>query len=130
MPDSKPAAVQIGREVIDSTALEAIRSLQSDAAPRLLAQVVQIYLESTPALIEQLRTGMRSSDHDAIRTAAHSLKSSSANLGASTLAGLCRSVEMAARAGSMGPDVPDIHSIEDEYGAVRRALALELETMA
>ena len=106
MPDSKPAAVQIGREVIDSAALEAIRSLQSDAAPRLLAQVVQIYLDSTPALIEQLRTGMGNSDHDAIRAAAHSLKSSSANLGAKTFADLCRRVEMAARTGSMGLKFP------------------------
>jgi two-component system sensor histidine kinase/response regulator len=130
MPGSKPAAVQIGREVIDSAALEAIRSLQSDAAPRLLAQVVQIYLDSTPALIEQLRTGMGNSDHDAIHAAAHSLKSSSANLGAKTLADLCRRVEMAARAGWIGPEVPGIHMIEHEYGAVRRALEAELGTMA
>jgi two-component system, sensor histidine kinase and response regulator len=130
MPGSKPAAVQIGPEVIDRAALEAIRSLQSDAAPRLLAQVVQIYLDSTPALIDQLRTGMDKLDHDAIRAAAHSLKSSSANLGAKTLADLCRTVEMAARAGSIGPEVPGIHMIEREYGAVRRALEVELETMA
>ena len=128
MPDSKPA-VQIGREVLDSTALEAIRSLQSDSAPRLLAQVIQIYLDSTPALIEQLRTAIRNSDHDAIRAAAHSLKSSSANLGANTLANLCRSVEMAARDGSMGPDVPAINVVEHEYAAVRHALEAELEAM-
>ena len=130
MPDSKPAAVQIGREVIDSAALEAIRSLQSDAASHLLAQVIQIYLDSTPALIQQLRIGMDGSDHETVRAAAHSLKSSSANLGAKTLADLCRTVEMAARAGSIGPDVPGVHMIEHEYGAVRRALEVELETMA
>lgn len=130
MPGSKPAAVQIGREVIDSAALEAIRSLQSDAAPRLLAQVVQMYLDSTPALIEQLQIGMDGSDYETVRTAAHSLKSSSANLGAKTLADLCRRVEMAARAGSMGPEVPGMHMIEQEFSAVRRALEVELETMA
>jgi HPt (histidine-containing phosphotransfer) domain-containing protein len=128
MPDSKPA-VQIGPEVLDSTALDAIRSLQSDAAPRLLAQVVQIYLDSTPALIEQLRIGMQTSDLDAIRAAAHSLKSSSANLGANAFANLCRSVEIAARAGSMGPDVPAIDLVEHEYAAVRHALEAELETI-
>jgi len=126
MPDSK-RGVQSGREVLDSTALEAIRSLQSDSAPRLLAQVIQIYLDSTPALIEQLRTAIRNSDHDAIRAAAHSLKSSSANLGANTFANLCRSVEMAARDGSMGPDVPAINEVEHEYAAVRHALEAELE---
>ena len=125
MPDSKPAAVQIGREVIDSAALEAIRSLQSDAAPRLLAQVVQMYLDSTPALIEQLQIGMDGSDYETVRTAAHSLKSSSANLGAKTLADLCRRVEMAARAGSMGPEVPRMHMIEQEFSAVRRALEVD-----
>jgi len=130
MPDPKLATTDAGREVIDRTALEAIRSLQSDAAPRLLAQVVQIYFDSAPALIEQLRAGMGASNLTAIRAAAHSLKSSSANLGANTLAELCRMVELAARAGSIGPEVPGVPAIEREYDAVRRALQLALEAMA
>jgi hypothetical protein len=58
------------------------------------------------------------------------LKSSSANLGANTLAELCRMVELAARAGSIGPEVPGVPAIEREYDAVRRALQLALEAMA
>ena len=129
MPDPKLATVPAEYEVIDRTALEAIRGLQSDAAPRLLAQVVQIYFESAPALIEQLRAGMSASNYAAIRAAAHTLKSSSANLGANTLADLCRRVELAARAGSIGPEVPGVPAIEHEYGAVRRALEQALESM-
>jgi hypothetical protein len=36
---------------------------------------------------------------------------------------------MAARDGSMGPDVPAINEVEREYAAVRHALEAELEAM-
>jgi HPt (histidine-containing phosphotransfer) domain-containing protein len=136
---SEPAA-------LDHGALEAIRALQSDSAPDLLVRVIRLYLESTPELIERIRAALAANDHEAVRTAAHTLKSSSANLGATALAELCRRLELAARAASVGarppyaqapelqvPELqarglqtPELQSIEREYRAVRRALELEI----
>jgi HPt (histidine-containing phosphotransfer) domain-containing protein len=107
--------------LLDRNALEAIRALQSDAAPDLLARVIHLYLESAPDLIARLRTGLEASDYNAVRVAAHTLKSSSANLGATALAELCKQLELAARAGIIGPGTPDAQAIEREYDAVRAA---------
>jgi HPt (histidine-containing phosphotransfer) domain-containing protein len=117
--------------LLDRNALEAIRALQSDAAPDLLARVIHLYLESAPDLIARLRTGLEASDYNAVRVAAHTLKSSSANLGATALAELCKQLELAARAGIIGPGTPDAQAIEREYDAVRAALQAEIgETTA
>jgi len=129
------------RAVLEQGALDAIRALQSDAAPDLLARVIRLYLDSAPDLVGRIRTGLATNDQEAVRIAAHTLKSSSANLGATRLAELCRQLELAARAGSIGPGLPDAHApelpapdmqaIEREYQAVRTALELELgETTA
>lgn len=112
--------------LLERAALEAIRALQSDAAPDLLARVVRLYFESAPDLIARLRSGLAAGDCDAVRVAAHTLKSSSANLGATALAELCKQLELAARAGAIGPAVPDAQAIEREYEAVRAALRVEI----
>jgi HPt (histidine-containing phosphotransfer) domain-containing protein len=58
--------------------------------------------------------------------ASHTLKSSSANLGATRLAELCKTIELAARAGSLASGVPGIEVVEGEYARVRTALENEL----
>jgi HPt (histidine-containing phosphotransfer) domain-containing protein len=124
------------RAVLEHGALEAIRALQSEAAPDLLARVIRLYLDSAPDLIERMRAGLAAGDHEAVRTAAHTLKSSSANLGAAGLADLCRRLELAARARQVGagppqtqapePQAPELQAIEREYRAVRKALELAI----
>jgi PAS domain S-box-containing protein len=111
---------------IDRKALETIRALANDTAPDLLDQVVRLYFDSAPDLVAKLRAGLAENDKDAVRGAAHSLKSSSANLGAIRLADLCKRLELAMRSGDLGPDLPDIEEVEAEYELVRAALEKEL----
>ncbi len=114
------------RPLLDRTALDAIRALQSEAAPDLLAQVVRLYFESAADMLTRLRAGLAAGDHEAVRIAAHTLKSSSANLGAAVLAEMCKQLELAARAGSLGPGLPDAQALERAYQAVRVALEAEI----
>jgi len=111
---------------LDRHALDAIRGLQNDSAPDLLARVVHVYFESAPSLIERLRTGLAAHDTEAVRVAAHSLKSSSANLGATVLADMCKQLELAARAGAFASGLPDAQAIDREYTVVRGLLAAEI----
>jgi HPt (histidine-containing phosphotransfer) domain-containing protein len=60
-----------------------------------------------------------------VRNAAHSLKSSSANLGAARLAEMCRAIEHAARAGRLGGELPSADEIEGEFHALRPVLERE-----
>ncbi len=128
MTEAKPSS---DRPLLERSALDAIRALQSDAAPDLLAQVVRLYFESAADMLARLRAGLATGDHDAVRIAAHTLKSSSANLGAAALAEMCKQLELAARTGSLGPGLPDAQALERAYLAVRAALEAEIgETTA
>jgi len=111
---------------LDRAALDAIRALDQGATAGLLRRVVQLYFESTPRLIAELRRAYAAGEVDTLRDAAHSLKSSSASLGATRLAAMCQAVEHAARAGALPAGLPSADDIEREFGAVR--LALQRET--
>jgi HPt (histidine-containing phosphotransfer) domain-containing protein len=110
--------------------LDAIRALDENGAAGLLRQVVQLYFESTPRLIAELRRAQAAGQIEAVRNAAHSLKSSSATLGASRLAEMCKTVEHAARAGTLPADLPSADDIEREFVAARRALECEIRPSA
>jgi HPt (histidine-containing phosphotransfer) domain-containing protein len=82
---------------LDPTALDNIRAADENGSDGLLGRLIDIYVEDAPKLVEQIRIGIEANDPDKVRTAAHTLKSNSANLGARTLAGVCRELEAKAR---------------------------------
>lgn len=110
--------------VIDTTALDGIRQLD-DSSSGLLTQVIQVYFESAAQLLGDLRRGLESKDIELVKRAAHTLKSSSANLGALRLSDLCRRIEAAARSGTLGADLPGADEIDAEFAQVRAALERE-----
>src|SRR5262245_5528935 len=121
--DPSPAA-------LDRAALDAIRALDDGGARGLVRQVMRLYLDSVPPLIGELRRAGAAGDLAALRNAAHSLKSSSANVGATRLAEMCKAVERAAQAGHLGDDLPSADDIEDEFEALRPALEREAGLVA
>ncbi len=82
---------------LDPGALDNIRKLQRPGRPDLLSAVIEKYMESAPELIDKLRQGINENDVEALRIAAHTLKSSSANLGAEALAKTSLELETMAR---------------------------------
>ncbi len=121
----EPAA-PAARTALDSRALDQIRALQRPGAPSMLGKVIQVYLSTTPQLLTAMRTGMVERNAEAVRQAAHSLKSASANLGATEVAEMCRALEGQARAGGCpGPGV-EIEALEGAFQEVRCALEAEL----
>lgn len=124
MPQTPHAAQEQAAE-LDRTALDAIRDLDAGGAANLLAQVVALYLGDAPALIARIRDGLQRGDADGVRTAAHTLRSSSANLGARQLARMCAALEAAARSGQLAAGLPTAEEVEQEFQAVFRALERE-----
>jgi signal transduction histidine kinase/DNA-binding response OmpR family regulator/HPt (histidine-containing phosphotransfer) domain-containing protein len=112
---------------IDPKKLDNIRVLQRDGKPDILNRVIETYLNHSPGLLENLRDALGTSDADLIQSAAHSLKSSSANLGAMKLATLCKELEFMGRAKAIeGADII-LSSIEQEYERVHQSLKAELQ---
>jgi signal transduction histidine kinase/CheY-like chemotaxis protein len=122
--------VQTGNGVLDIEALEAIRSLGGSTTPDLLEQIIGLYLQSAPDLLNSIREGLASADVEKVRQAAHSFKSGSANLGASRLAELCRKLEHAARTNALAEGAPSFQDIEAEYTRVCEQLKLEVRIAA
>ena len=82
---------------INEAALDNLRALQRPGRPDVLAKVVRLYFERSPAIIEEIVAAGTAHDYPALQTAAHGLKSSSANLGANDMMALCRELEERAR---------------------------------
>jgi two-component system, sensor histidine kinase len=79
--------------LLDQAALDNIRVAADDGSSNLLDRLIDIYFESSPKLIENIRLGIESNEPDSVRIAAHTLKSSSASLGAKRIARLCKDLE-------------------------------------
>jgi len=103
-------------------AIEMIRMLPGNRGMEVLRKVVQLYLSSTPTLLQTLREAESGGDAEKLKAAAHSFKSSSANLGALKLADVCKELETLGRAGSTVGALPLLMQVEEEYRMVREAL--------
>ena len=111
--------------VLDQSAISRIRSLQRDGAPPVLLRVINIYLDAAPKLIAEVRNAVEKRDALRLQRAAHSLKSSSANLGAQTLSELCKELENMGRLGKLEGAALKLDVLEFEFDAVRNALDLQ-----
>jgi CheY-like chemotaxis protein len=112
--------------VLDQSKLDGIRALQRDGAPSLIVKFIDIFLEDSPVLLETIRTAVAANDANNLFHAAHTLKSSSANLGAVTLSNLSRDLELIGRnGGSIDGSKPRVIKLEKEYERVRQALLQE-----
>ena len=121
-PAPKPAQ---GR--IDFTAWDTIRGLQREGRPDLLARAMTTYLENSRQLVDTLRRAVSAHDAIVVHQAAHSLKSSSATLGAVALAALSKDLEAAGRTEALGEAMDLLRRLEAEYLAVREVFSAELK---
>ena len=113
---------------LDSKVLDGLSRLQQPGAPSILRRVIDLYLESSRQLQGRLREAVASADVTLLRESAHALKSSSANVGALSLAELCRHLEMMGREKNLS-EVSAIHErFEKEFVRVAAALELQAES--
>ncbi len=125
VPDTLPPAAQLAERsppVLDGGVLGELREVLGAEVDRIVA----VYLEDAPRLIAQLERAAASNDPIALRVAAHTLKSSSANVGATTLADAARDLEHGARDGTLANPATAVARIVGEFAQVRAALQATL----
>ncbi len=108
---------------IDWGRLDEMRRMEAEGMPGLAARLVHMYLENSQRLLGELQTAMDGADAEAVRRAAHSIKSTSANVGANTLAQLARTLEHAAQTAEWKSDQAVVDQIVAEHGRARLGLA-------
>ena len=84
--------------VIDRAALQRLMRVIGDD-PAELRDLIECFLEEGPILVADLCAAAALSDLDALRRAAHTLKSSARDFGAQRLETLCERLERDSRAG-------------------------------
>ncbi|WP_090327597.1 response regulator [Duganella sp. CF517] len=131
-PDMAGAPVAAGvaplqEPLINRHALENIRALSASNGDALLERVLQAYLEDTPTHLRTIKSAIDSGSTVQIRKAAHSLKSSSANVGADALAQRCREMEQLGRNDTTAGAAALLDDMERSFQAVRQALGAILE---
>lgn len=130
IPVAAPATAKPGNPhdaaALNRRALDNIRALGSHGE-QLLERVIHAFVDDTPRQLGALRAAIDSVDPGGIRKTAHSLKSSSANIGADSLAQMCKDMESLGRGDSTDGAAHILSGMEQEFLAVRHSLSAILE---
>jgi HPt (histidine-containing phosphotransfer) domain-containing protein len=106
---------------IDLAALRRLRAVIGGEAADL-QELIEDYLEAAPALAEKIARTAADRDVDAMRIAAHTLKSNARDFGAVRLAALCEALEKACKEGTVGDALSQAVEIRAEEDVARAAL--------
>jgi HPt (histidine-containing phosphotransfer) domain-containing protein len=88
-------------DVLDAKALDKLRELDPKGNNRLLERVLNAYAQSLQKLLAQMPAAVAPGDADLVRLMAHTLKSSSASVGALDMAARCAEAEKAVKDGEL-----------------------------
>ncbi len=111
-------------EAVDESVLDNYRSIQQSEQPDIIKRLIEVYLKNSPEIMQAIFEASGRGDMENLWQYAHSLKSSSANLGAVNLARLCEELEMIGRGEKKGDPLEMVVKIKNEYGRVRERLLL------
>jgi len=110
---------------IDYKILQSFCSTMGKTSLGMVVKLIDCYLEDAPKLLESIKSAIATVNATQLRHAAHTLKASSAALGATNLASLSHELEILAQAGMIA-EAPAITSqMEAEYNRVKVALETE-----
>jgi signal transduction histidine kinase/CheY-like chemotaxis protein/HPt (histidine-containing phosphotransfer) domain-containing protein len=108
-------------DVLDPAAIASLVETLDD--PAALADLLTTYFESAPDLIRTMVTAARASDAAALGFAAHTLKSSSAVVGATRIARVCALLEEQSRGRILDGALDRVLQVEAMYEPVSDALS-------
>ena len=114
---------------LDEKVLESLRKMAGAKASVILKQIINNYLEDAPELWQKILTAITAKDGEELKNSAHTLRSSSANLGAMKLANLCKQLENLGRSGNIANANEFISAAEAEYHQVISALKMHLQQL-
>jgi len=107
---------------LDAEALGRLTALDPLGESRLLERVLNAFQASAARLAPQLEAGRSAADWNAVGLVAHTLKSSSASIGALALSALCAQVEAAVRLGATTGLDADIFAMAAELDLALKAI--------
>ncbi|OPY50996.1 MAG: Hpt domain protein [Methanosaeta sp. PtaU1.Bin112] len=113
-------------DVIDQSVLASLRELQDEGDPDIIAEVGGLFLKHSPDKINAILQSAENKDAKGLQLAAHSLKSSSAYIGAMRLSAMAKELEMMGRSSSLQGAAELAQKLKEEYLLVMTALKKEI----
>ena len=118
LPPSTPPGNDAPAPVLDESVLDEL----AEFAGAEMHRIVRLFLEDTPALLRTLEQAAAEPDLARMQEAAHTLKSSSANVGAMALSATAKRIEMSARVHKLERPAVAVALLIAEHARARIAL--------
>jgi HPt (histidine-containing phosphotransfer) domain-containing protein len=110
--------MEVSAPVLEMEVVEELRAIMGSEYQGL----VKLFFEDAPLHIQRLQAAVRANDIAAMVAPAHTLKSSSANLGALALSNAAKRIELGARTESLGKPALAVLMLENEFRRAKAAL--------
>ncbi len=101
--------------IINMTSINNIKQLQRPEMPNLIHRVIDIFVNEATGKIQEMDDAYQAKDMEKIAFVAHALKSSSGNLGALRLSGVCEQLELKGKTGDFDGITEVMPTFKIEY---------------
>ncbi len=121
-PPAQPIPPLPDHPSIDLEAINNLRELNPEDGGEFLREIVSIYLEDTPKRIDEMKAALAKGDQAGFARAAHTIKGSSANVGAKLMKAIAERLEHTARKEGLANVGAMIADCEAEFAVVSAEL--------
>jgi two-component system, sensor histidine kinase and response regulator len=125
--ESEPVSADAAEPVLNMETLNSLRELQVEGDPDILKELVDLFMEDTPKRIEEIRNAVLRGDTATVKRVAHTLKGSSANLGAQRMSRVAMQIETLEGLEERGKVEALQERLRSEFDRAGAALLEELE---
>jgi len=108
--------------VLDPAVINTLRQLTAPGEPDVLTEVLKLFLEEVPARMIRLRNAWAAGSVEEVHRAAHSLKGSAGNIGATGMFEICRQLDGIGKSGGLAAAGPLIDALGAEFGKVEEEI--------
>ena len=120
--DTNDAHTQENADAVDLSVLASLGELAQEEDSNFVAELKEIYLRNTAEKLSVLRQALATEDSATLLKELHSLKGSSANLGANPMAALCESFEQLPAEARQTERTTILQRMENELERIRQKL--------
>lgn len=114
-------------EPLDRSILARLRELQEKDELDIVIEVGGLFLKYTPDKISTIEAAVKNNDAKALQVTAHSLKSSSAYIGALRVSSISSDLEEMGRLGRLDGAAAKVNDLKFEYELAKSSLEREMK---
>jgi HPt (histidine-containing phosphotransfer) domain-containing protein len=119
-----PLSASVASDVVDCDVLTAFESVKSDDDQDIVIELIDLYLNSAPRRIEEIRNATGDDARCVIKRVAHTLKGSSSTLGLRGVANACQQLEDLSSSSGASANML-VGNLESRFAEARKALIAE-----